>query len=78
MYLIVEGRTIYHEGDERSRTHPGHGYAAYTEQVDKNTYIKDHGALTTEVTKLLKRNAAFKIYQIQELNVIQETKVSIA
>lgn len=32
-YAIVEQRTIHHDGDERSRTHPGHGYPAYTEEV---------------------------------------------
>ena len=30
---MVIARTIDHEGDERSRTHPGHGYPAYTETV---------------------------------------------
>ncbi len=33
-YVIqfVEDVYIHHEGDERSRTHPGHGYPAYTEE----------------------------------------------
>jgi hypothetical protein len=28
---VFENRSVYHEGDERSRTNPGHGYPAYTE-----------------------------------------------
>lgn len=32
--FIGEG-SIYHEADERSRTHPGHGYPAYTETYTK-------------------------------------------
>lgn len=32
-WAIVEIKTIHHEGDERSRTHPGHGYPAYDESV---------------------------------------------
>ena len=32
-YGVVLTRHINHEGDERSRTHPGHGYPAYTESV---------------------------------------------
>lgn len=36
--LIFSSRSIYHEGDERSRTNPGHGYAAYTETVDSAAY----------------------------------------
>lgn len=29
--IVPMSEKIYHEGDERSRTHPGHGYPAYTE-----------------------------------------------
>ena len=31
-------RSGYHEGDERSRTNPGHGYPAYTEEVDLTSH----------------------------------------
>ncbi len=34
-YAIVEFDSIYIEGDERSRTHPGHGYPAHTEPTVK-------------------------------------------
>lgn len=29
-YLILDDTSTYIEGDERSRTHPGHGYPGYT------------------------------------------------
>jgi len=32
-YAILEKRSISIPGDERSRTHPGHGYPASTEEV---------------------------------------------
>lgn len=32
-WAIIENTTISHEGDERSRTNPGHGYPAYTESA---------------------------------------------
>ena len=32
-FAVIIERTVQHEGDERSRTHPGHGYPAYTETV---------------------------------------------
>jgi hypothetical protein len=32
-------RTIHHEGDERSRTNPGHGYPAYTETITSIDYL---------------------------------------
>jgi hypothetical protein len=31
--IIYKTNLVYHEGDERSRTHPGHGYSAYTETI---------------------------------------------
>lgn len=32
--IIYGTRSIHHEGDERSRTCPGHGYPAHTETLD--------------------------------------------
>lgn len=29
-YAVFVESSVYHEGDERSRTNPGHGYPAYT------------------------------------------------
>jgi hypothetical protein len=37
--LVFKSRTIQHEGDERSRTHPGHGYPAYSETIHTVEYI---------------------------------------
>lgn len=31
-WVIVKDGAVHHEGDERSRTHPGHGYPEYTER----------------------------------------------
>ena len=37
--IVFNTRSIYHEGDERSRTNPGHGYPAYTEKVKEFEYF---------------------------------------
>lgn len=37
--LVQNEQTVHHEGDERSRTHPGHGYPAYTETITSFDYI---------------------------------------
>lgn len=37
--LVFKTTSVYHEGDERSRTHPGHGYPAYTETIHTIDYI---------------------------------------
>jgi hypothetical protein len=38
-YIIQfhDTRTVHHEGDERSRTNPGHGYPAYSESFQEVT-----------------------------------------
>ena len=37
--IIFDERHIHHEGDERSRTNPGHGYPAHTETINDFQYI---------------------------------------
>ena len=37
--IVTTTRTIYHEGDARSRTCPGHGYPAHTEEIKSIDYI---------------------------------------
>ncbi len=36
--LVFKTSSIHHEGDERSRQCPGHGYPAYTETVENTEY----------------------------------------
>lgn len=36
--LLFKKWSFHHEGDERSRTHPGHGYPAYTESGIETEY----------------------------------------
>lgn len=37
--LVFTTQHIHHEGDERSRTNPGHGYPAHTETINSIDYI---------------------------------------
>ena len=36
--IVFSRRTIHHEGDERSRNYPGHGYPAYDETLLDQEY----------------------------------------
>src|SRR3989304_8144426 len=47
--IIFKTKSIHHEGDERSRTNPGHGYPAHTEEVSNHEY---HAFEKTEAGKL--------------------------
>jgi len=33
---VFNKQTVYHEGDERSRTNPGHGYPSHSEEVNSS------------------------------------------
>ena len=47
--LVYATTSIHHEGDERSRTNPGHGYPAYTETVDAFEHYVTTSASELEV-----------------------------
>ena len=36
--IVFKTKNIYHEGDERSRIYPGHGYPAHTETINTVEY----------------------------------------
>jgi hypothetical protein len=50
-YAILERRSISIPGDERSRSHPGHGYPASTEQVWDYLVFTDRESWEAEVKK---------------------------
>jgi hypothetical protein len=50
-YAILEQRSISIPGDERSRTNPGHGYPASTEQVWDYIVFKDREEWEAEVKR---------------------------
>lgn len=58
-----------YEGDERSRTHPGHGYPAYTETVDTVTHYvtEDATAWEEEVKALHFKKEKFVFFEVQKL-----------
>ena len=52
-YAIITTESVYHEGDERSRTHPGHGYPAYTSRHEKfNDFGEDRGKWEARIREL--------------------------
>lgn len=79
-YAVIYKDTIYHEGDERSRTHPGHGYPAYTETIDKIQIFKSQEELEDWI---LRNNTGFSrktftAIRYQELSVQTEVKVKLS
>lgn len=79
--LIVFGSYgIYHEGDERSRTNPGHGYPAYTETVYSTNIhpFADMTLLKKEVERMLEHDPKMKDYLILEVSAKLKVIKSIA
>ena len=50
-FAIVEFSQVHHEGDERSRTNPGHGYPAYSETVCQYISFDSKTAWEQEISK---------------------------
>ena len=77
MYIIIRQDRVYHAGDERSRTNPGHGYPAYTEEVQKVETFEDYKRFEDRVEKYTLEKAIFKAYKAEELKVTTKVVIDI-
>jgi hypothetical protein len=77
MYLIVTKSTVHHEGNERSRTHPGHGYPAYSETVEKVQTFDGYIKFIAEVKRLTVNLIPFEAYEAKKLSVEVETRIVV-
>lgn len=74
-YGVIYSDFIHHEGDERSRTHPGHGYPAYTEEVKTFKEFKTEDELKLWIER--NRNKNFKAIGYEELKIDYKVEVSL-
>jgi hypothetical protein len=77
MYLIITTRIIHHEGDERSRQCPGHGYPAYSEDVQHVEEFDGYGPFYQRVVQLTERKAQFKLYSAEPMKVTTSIEVKV-
>lgn len=75
-YGVIHFESIHHEGDERSRTHPGHGYSAYTEQVKKITTFETEEQLKAWIVKHSKENYTPIKYEELKADITLNVKLS--
>lgn len=75
-YAVIHTKEIYHEGDERSRTNPGHGYPAYTEKVSQFTSFENEAALKNWI-KMRGTDKNYTVIEYQELTVTTEIKIDL-
>ena len=72
-YGVIRTKTITHEGDERSRTHPGHGYPAYSENV---RYLEEFDGQDA-LKKFLKTHHSEKFRVIEFQDIPYESDIVI-
>ena len=77
IYLIIRQKSIHHEGDERSRTHPGHGYPAYTETVQEVTEYTDYSKFCEHVKRLELYKEQYKAYSAEPVTVTTTVDVNV-
>jgi len=60
-FIIIEQVSVYIPGDERSRTHPGHGYPATTETYNSIRWFDraERGKWEEEVKRLTAQRRQF-------------------
>jgi hypothetical protein len=59
-WIILQSETVHVPGDERSRTHPGHGYPEHTERHWSIQVFDDAESWTKEIELLAKNNREFQ------------------
>lgn len=57
-WAIMESTSVTTPGDERSRTHPGHGYPEHTKTYISYEAFTDKDAFETEVKRRTEANAS--------------------
>ncbi len=72
MFIIVVKGSYHVEGDERSRTNPGHGYPAHT--VDTQTAIIVDTMAEVEQWAEANRTESFRVFQGNEFEVVKKVQ----
>ena len=76
-WAIISNVSVYHEGDERSRTHPGHGYPAHTTTHTEYTpYATEEEAL--EAIRRKRDHERFTVIKAFPLRVETDIKITLA
>jgi hypothetical protein len=79
-YAVIYKDTISHEGDQRSRDFPGHGYPAWTETIEKIQTFPTRDKLVDwiEENSTGYNRKSFTAIEYNELKVTTKTEVTLA
>lgn len=73
-YGVIDKKQIHHEGDQRSRDAPGHGYPAYTETVMQFHSFETADDLKRWI-KMQDKDERYTVIEYQELEIKTEIKI---
>jgi hypothetical protein len=76
-YVLVTEDSIHIPGDERSQTHPGHGYPAETRKYMQIRTFESFEKLGAEVIRLDKRGVAYKMLKVTSEEVTISSTINI-
>lgn len=80
-YGIIQKDSIYVPGDERSRTHPGHGYPGGYQSIIRLREFTDKDEWEKAIDKLANPSYGspkqFRAVILREVEVTTETKINL-
>lgn len=78
-YAILQTETIHIPGDERSRTHPGHGYPAEDRTVVTYTAFTDRTKWEEAIARLKNKpfSGTFKALFVRPAKITTQTIVNV-
>lgn len=68
-WAVITTTSIYVPGDDRSRTHPGHGYPEHYEESIIYQVFTDFDKLTKHLECLIRNNLKFDVIEASPLKV---------
>lgn len=78
MFLVLEETQIFVPGDERSRTHPGHGYSASYEDSTRVHRFTDRTSLLLFLQRsTTDASSSYEVFEATPMKVATTVSISV-
>lgn len=79
MFIVLETDSYHVDGDERSRTNPGHGYPAHTVEYIKAHEIPSEAELMKWIESHNKYafHSPYRVFKCEEVEIQQNISIKI-
>jgi transposase len=75
-YAIITIKITFHDGDERSRTNPGHGYPAYSEETLEYRVFYNKNEWEREIERLTQLSTRFRAIVAKAVKITTTIEIS--